>query len=71
MCRTCKSRSNQAACSDEQDQPKAASNIQQEKYPDIKGYKRINIRIKMDKKADSNGYKIGCDRMFKLMDKKG
>ncbi len=69
MCRTCKSRSDQAACRDEPDQPRAASDIQQEKYPDIHGYKRINIRIKMDKKADLNEYKIGYDRM--LIDKKG
>jgi hypothetical protein len=37
MCRTCKSRSDQAACRDEPDQPRAASDIQQEKYPDING----------------------------------
>jgi hypothetical protein len=54
MCRTCKSRSDQAACREEPDQPRAALDIQQEKYPDICGYKRINIRIKMEKKADLN-----------------
>ena len=33
----------------EPDQPKTGSNNQEDKYPDINGYKRIKCRIKFDK----------------------
>jgi hypothetical protein len=47
MCRACKRslRRPYAARRDEQDQPRTRSNIQQEKYPDINGCKKINRRI--------------------------
>ncbi len=34
---------------DEPDQPKTGSNNQEDKYPDINGYKWIKCRIKLDK----------------------